>query len=139
MQQHLAPRAIQTNGFSSEAFSVFQSILAGCKSSVALTRALLKRAITAINNKHSKANTKVFVDDTNMQSVSDTLDGTLEHIVPAVSMFGEKVDNLSLNLSPKAVISSSSSKLALILQKELACNSNMHFQVAEQARDVGVT
>ena len=29
LQQHLAPRVIQVNGFSSEAFGIFKSILAG--------------------------------------------------------------------------------------------------------------
>ena len=43
LQQHLAPRAIQANGYTSEAMIVYKSILAGCMASVDLTRVYLRR------------------------------------------------------------------------------------------------
>ena len=48
VQQHVAPRVIQASGFSSEGIQVFKSIIAGCKSSVALTRVYLKLSLIHI-------------------------------------------------------------------------------------------
>ena len=46
LYQHLAPRVIQLHGTCSEPAQVWNSILAGCRFSSALTRALLKQEIT---------------------------------------------------------------------------------------------
>ena len=56
LQQHLAPRLIQANGFSSQPIPIYKSILAGCKFSVAFTRALLKDPMKIIYLNHKNAN-----------------------------------------------------------------------------------
>ena len=139
LQQHLAPRIIQANGFSSDPLNVYKSIIAGCKSSVALTRVYLKRAIAHIDKRYPEANTKVFVDDTCMQSCSKGFDKTLQKVVPAVSMFGDKAKLLNLKLSPKATTTASSNKLAKQFKKEMYQEYKMTFQIDESSRDVGVT
>ena len=138
MQQHLAPRAIQANGFTASPVPVFRSILAGCKASVALTRVYLKPSITRIHNRYKEANTSVLVDDTSMQSVGSEYNEVLDKIVPAVVLFGEEAAKLKLPLSDKAGVAASSVKLACILQKELA-TYDMQFKVDQESRDVGVT
>ena len=139
IQQHVCPRVIQANGFTSKAVSIFRSIIAGCLSSVALTRVYTKNAIADIDNKHPKSNTNVFVDDTCMQATGRTIEDVLEIIVPAVSMFGDKVRALKLSLSPKAAVCGSIPKLAQIFQHEMKHNYNMQFLINECARDLGVT
>ena len=101
LQQHLAPRMIQANGYSDDPMQVFRSIIAGCKASVALTRVYLKRSITKVDSRFPDANTSLFVDDTSMQATDSEFDGVLQKIVPAVAFFGEEVQRLKLSLSPK--------------------------------------
>ena len=91
----MAPRVIQVNGFTSEAIHVFRSILAGCKSSVALTRVYSKRAINDIHVNHKESNPEVYVDDTCIQAINDIM-------VPAVPLFREEAKLLKLGLSDKA-------------------------------------
>jgi len=138
LQQHLAPRVIQASGFTSEALQVFRSIIAGCKSSVALTRVYLRNAIKEIDDKHPDANVNLFVDDTCMQSTGKEFDEALDKIVPAVALFGNKAAELGLGLSAKAVVTASSTKYAKGLKDELA-TYGMKFNVDMHARDVGVT
>jgi hypothetical protein len=138
IQQHVAPRVIQTGSFCSPPVNVWRSILAGCKASVALTRVYLKKSLTLICNKHRNANTNCFVDDTNMHTVGTSYNDTLEVIIPAVSLFGEQAAAMGLKLSPKASIVASHEKLALQAQTELA-TYGMSFQVEKESRDLGVS
>jgi hypothetical protein len=138
IQQHLAPRVIQTGNFCSDPVHVFRSILAGCKSSVALTRVYLKKSLTLICNKHSDANTNCFVDDTNMHAVGASHDETLDIVIPAVTLFGEQASLMGLGLSPKASIVASHDGLAVSAQKELA-TYGMTFQVERESRDLGIS
>ena len=54
IQQHLAPRAVQANGFTANPVAVYKSILAGCKSSIGLTRGYLKKNIKYLHYKYPK-------------------------------------------------------------------------------------
>ena len=139
LQQHLAPRVIQANGFTSFPIEVTRSIIAGCKSSVALTRNYLKRSIKDIVIKHDDVDTGVFVDDTCMQVVSNDFSETLDTLVPAVVMFGDKVKALHLSLSDKATVTASSRKLSFLFAKEMTDNYAMHFNSEDQPRDVGIS
>ena len=67
----MAPRILQIQGCSSEAIQVFKSILAGCKSSKALTALYLKRGMRSIveDSDTNKANLDLFVDDTAFQAI----------------------------------------------------------------------
>ena len=73
-----------------------------------------------------------------MQSIGYDNEEVLDKLVPAVVMFAESVARLKLKLSPKAVVTASTHKLALILQKELE-TYGLTFRVDQKARDVGVT
>ena len=137
LQQHLSPRAIQANGFTSFPISVIKSIPAGCKASVALARGYLKPIIKPLVRRFNQTNINAHVDDTSMQSTGKDYDEVLEKIIPAVARFAESVVKLlKLMLSPKAVVTASEYKLALILQKELQ-SYGLTFRVDQQARDVG--
>jgi hypothetical protein len=85
IQQHLAPRVIQANGFSSNPINIIKSIAAGCKSSVALTRVYLKPGIKPIAKKYKAAHVGTFVDDTSLQSVGATAEEVQDKIVPALA------------------------------------------------------
>ena len=96
LQQHLAPRVIQANGFSSKTISIFQSILAGCKFSVAFTRAYLLRAYQKIDTDNPAANLGVLVDDTSFFAQAPTFSQLLDLLAPAEITFAQKVKkNLS--------------------------------------------
>ena len=138
IQQHVAPRVIQANGFSSEGITVFRSIIAGCKTSVALTRVCVKRALTILYNTYPESNPEVLVDDACMHAYSDTFDGALEMVIPSAVKFNDLVREMKLTLSPKACVAASSDKLAHVLKGELS-TYNTVFQVDQEARDVGVT
>jgi hypothetical protein len=109
MMQHMAPRVLQVDGYSSGAMVIYRSILAGCKYSVAFTRVYLKRAFCEIVRKHQHANTEVFVDDTSMHNAGDESD-IYDILIPAMISFKDKVDALKLTLSPKATITASKLK-----------------------------
>ncbi len=51
IQQHDAHRVIQANVFSAEGLLIFRSIIAGCKSSVAVTRVYLRKTMMYLYNK----------------------------------------------------------------------------------------
>jgi hypothetical protein len=138
LQQHLAPRVIQANGFTSRAISVFCSIIAGCLSSVTLTRVFLKNAMTQICNKFPESNPAVFVDDTCLQAIANTMNEILDILVPAVTAFKSKADELKLSISPKSALTASADNLVQILHQELK-SYGINFLIDNSARDVGIT
>ena len=101
LQQHLAPRILQANGNSSKPLTVNQSILAGCKFSVAITRMYLKRNFTQIVKEEPKANPELFVDDSSMHATATDSASIAEILVPAMLSFKEKCINSNLNCLPK--------------------------------------
>ena len=139
-ERHLAPCVIQTSGLASDPIEVFCSILAGCLASVNLTRIYLRSSIEDIDNTDPEAHAGLHVDDTSMHSNSEELDGALQKIVPAMSMFWDKVRALKHVLSPEANISASSYELAKALQPELALPLHgLTFVMKMDARDLGIT
>ena len=72
-----------------------------------------------------------------MQSTDAEFAGVLDKIVPAVSLFGDEAQRLKLSLSPKAVVTASTDKLARALQKELL-TYGMKFGIDGNARDLGI-
>ena len=119
LQQHLAPRVIQVNGFSSLPVTVVRSILQGCKYSVAFTRAYIQRRMKRLHARFSDANTRVYIDDTSMFATDPELPQVLDKLVPAVTTFARDTKIAKLALSPKAVLTASNLKLALLLKKNL--------------------
>lgn len=55
IQQHLAPRALQARGYTTQPVEGNKSILAGCKFSVALTRACLVEEVSRLDREHAAA------------------------------------------------------------------------------------
>ncbi len=138
MQQHLAPRVIQANGFSSRPICVCRSILAGCKFSKAKTQVYLQRRMVKLNAKHKSANFKLYVDDTSKIAFDMDMDRVIGTLVNASVDFGHMVRKLKLSLSPKAVLTASSFKLAKLLKKELA-TYGLTYSIEQAARDLGIT
>ena len=95
LQQHLAPRVLQANGNSSKPLLVNQSILAGCKFSVAMTRMYLKRRFTTIAKEEPKANPTLFVDDSSMHATAHDAVSIADILVPAMHSFKRKCNRLS--------------------------------------------
>ena len=140
LEQHLAPRILQVGGCSSKAIRVFQSILAGCKTSKALTAVYLKRGMTSISKDKdaNKANLSLFIDDTCFHALADTVSLLLDKFMPDVLKFQMVARKLKLKLSPKTQITTSCELAAILLQKELK-EYGMFFEISKQAQDLGVS
>ena len=138
LQQHLAPRVIQVNGFSSLPVSVFNSILAGCKHSVAFTRSFVKRKMHKVCDLYPHTDSRIFVDDTSMQTTASTIPEVLDQIVPTVSTWAQGALEQKLRLSNKGCIVTSNPKLSKLLQKELL-SYGLTYRIEPHARDLGVT
>ena len=138
LQQHLAPRVLQSSGCASEPIEVFQSIIAGCKFSKALTQAYMMRGMKRICDKHSEANPELFVDDSSMHAAADSWEGILNNLVPAMLTFKDVVAILKLKLSPKAAITASDVKLLKFIIQELK-TYDLFFEEGKHARDLGVS
>ena len=116
LQQHLAPRTLKVSGFCSEIITVFRSILAGCKQSVAMTRVMLRKALDELVRKHKAVTPTVHVDDTSML-VHGHIDIVVEQMAECLADFIVLAKNLHLKISDKSAIVSGSPKLAKQLQK----------------------
>ena len=138
MSQQLAPRVIQVAGSSSRAVSVFKSVLAGCKFSKALTALYLQAQMKEVDRLHAGAHLGVFMDDTSMQFVGKSIKKLRFKVLSCMETFHSSVKRLRLTLSPKAVISSSSSPLAKLLHKDLD-KLGMKFVISKITRDLRVT
>ena len=55
---HTAPRVLQASGMNSLPLEVHHSIIAGCKHSVALTKAYLKQRYLSVEGSNPRANIK---------------------------------------------------------------------------------
>jgi len=71
MLHHMAPRIIQCDGFCSRAIITNTYILAGCKHSVALTRALFLTGMQQICIENPIVATQLYVDDTAMLAAGE--------------------------------------------------------------------
>jgi hypothetical protein len=138
MMQHLAPRVLQSNGYSSKPIQIFRSILAGCKFSVAITRMYMLRNIKGLDESHKEANTSLFVDDTSMFASSSSCRRVREVLIPALLDFKKRVSDLKLKLSPKAVVVTNDPHLIIQLVDEFK-KHKLFFLKAKTARDLGVS
>ncbi len=102
---------------------------------MALIRMYLKKSIALLLNNFPESNPEVFVDDTSMHAYNDTFEEVLQDVIPSVAKFGDEVRVMGLSLSPKAVCTASSKKLATAAKNELA-SYGMTFKVDPDARDV---
>ena len=72
LQMHLAPRVLQLSGYTSDPVNIYNSLLAGCRHSVAMTRSLLLDSLQHIYNTCPRAPPMVHVYDTSMISYGDS-------------------------------------------------------------------
>lgn len=117
MQQHLAPRALQARVFTTNPIEVNRSILAGCKFSVALTRAYLLEEVSKVDVVHA-ASISTYVDETPFLDIG-SYSKVHNNIADLGVVFCKAVKRLKLQLSPKVLLVANPPKLALALQKEL--------------------
>lgn len=96
LQQHLAPRTIQASGFSSESMQVFNSILAGCRNSVAMTRVLSMRDMKRVNEENSAASPSVHVDDTSFLTIHEKYSTVYNTLMDAMVSFTKMVKKLKV-------------------------------------------
>ena len=75
LQQHLAARVIQVQGFSGNTLQVSRSILQGCRLSVTFTKLYMLRDLIKLREKHPQANISIHVDDTFSDTSTDPLEG----------------------------------------------------------------
>ena len=137
LQQHLAPRVIQAQGYSSLPMEITNGILQGCLLSVCLTRLYLLRDIRALADSNPEANTTVFVDDTSCDTVQDTFCEGLDIVTPFTIDFAKRMRAKKLILSSKGSVLSNTPNRTRILQSILA-KSNVLYNAADSARDLGV-
>ena len=119
LQQHMAPRVLQSDGCTSNPVNINKSILAGCKYSVACTRAYTMRSFISLNEKFPEGNTQLYVDDTSMHASGDTKLEVIHKLIPVMKYFKQIVSKLKLKLFPKAAIVTSCTDLSIKLIKIL--------------------
>ena len=136
IQQHLAPRIIQCNGFAGDAINVYEGILPGCGGGIDLTRAYLMRFMVQLTEKHPYAPPKLHVDDESNTAVHKSW-GSLHNIIaPCVLDYARGVKRLHLRLSPKGAIVSSNFKLTIALQREFK-KHGIAYEAPLHTRDLG--
>ena len=138
LQQHLAARVIQVQGFSGNTLQVSRSILQGCRLSVTFTKLYMLRDLIKLREKHPQANISIHVDDTFSDTSTDSLEGCAKILVPLAMDFAQQVIAKKLKLSTKGVAMANSAKRAKILSKELA-SYGIVMKPALPSRDLGIT
>jgi len=136
MQQHMAPRIIQCDGFCSRTIITNTSTLAGCKHSVALTRLLFLTGMKKLAIENPFAAPQVYVDDTAMIAAGDR-DTTLTNMAKAIKDFAKMSSKLGLTLSTKGVIVAKLPYAARRLIQELK-TLGITYNTAETTRDLGI-
>ena len=132
IQQHMAPRVIKIQQFVGKPIQVYNSIIAGCKQSVPMTRVYFLRGMPEVNKPGPKPDevvgkSRLYVDDC-AQSAKD----------PIASRFYNKLGNsfmkfnklrlrLKLGLSDKGNVCCSDFPIAKLLQKEININWKVFF------------
>ena len=119
---------------------MFKSILAGCKSSKALTAVYTRREMKSIAEgpESREANLSLFVDDTALDACAPDIPALLNKLMPAMIKFQKARKRLKLRLSPKAKIVGSSRRVVRALLKELESHG-FQFESDKHARDLGIS
>ena len=136
LQQHLAPRVLQVSGFSSSPLNIWLSILAGCKQSVPITRALLGREFESLVEEYPEAPPRPYVDDTSMFGKDKRASKVIDKVSPCIISFAKRCKRLRLPLSPKGTICASNLKIAKFMQQEFR-KHGIIFKIARSHRDLG--
>ena len=117
----MAPRVIQCVGFCSKLIITNNSILAGCKHSVALTRVLFLSGMQRLAIEHHLAPPELYVDDTAMFTYG-TNEECIRNMYNAVADFVQLTKQLKLKLSHKGAIISKVPQAAKTLKKPSQTN-----------------
>lgn len=118
IMQQMAPRIIQCAGFCSRPIITNNSILAGCKHSVALTRVFFLSGMHSLKIQHPLAPPELYVDDTAMFTHGSNED-SIRNMFTAIAGFVVLTKELHLKLSHKGTIVSKIPQAAKTLQKLL--------------------
>ena len=134
---HLGPRAFKEGKYvSSWMESSGRSILAGCVTSVSLTRALLYEVLDDMHRSCSPITLRTWVDDC-FQLHTGPRAFVAEHALVSARRFAHLIANLGLRISDKSTITASSQDLADELQGKLAA-SGLVLKSEPSAKDLGV-
>ena len=119
MAQHMAPRIILFQSYSSSPIWISVSILAGCFVAVALARVFTRRVLTSIKDVNPKVDLDMYIDDANQYVVTPNYEDTMEPAHDATTDFAVGADNLKLLLSENAGLVSNPLWLASSSPKHL--------------------
>ena len=133
---HMGPRAFKEGKFiSTWVESSGLSILAGCITSVSLTRALLYDILDDMHRSCSPVTLRTWVDDC-FQLHTGPKAFVLEHAFSAAQKFAQLVADRGLRISNKSTITASSQDLADDLQARLAA-CGLALKAETSAKDLG--
>ena len=138
MQQHLAPRVIQVANCCGEPIVINKSILAGCRQSVPMTRAIVYRMMNKLCKDNPGVTPKVYVDDTSFIAYGKSNVEVYEKIAKSQLQFHDLASKLGFKFSDKSAIVASSNKMGRQLQKEFLSHG-LKFEVKSDARGLGIT
>jgi len=113
------------------------SILAGCKHSVALTRVLFRAGMCQLKIDHPLAPPELYVDDTAMFTHGSN-EEAIRNMYNSICDFVTLAKHLKLKLSSKGVIVSKLPQAAKTLVKLLK-QQGVNYNFQEETRDLGVT
>ena len=134
---HMGPRAFKEGKYISPWLeSSGCSILAGCVTSVSLTRALLYDVLDDMHRTCSPITMRTWVDDC-FQLHTGPRDFVLDHAFAAAQHFTHLIADRGLRISGKSTITASSQNLADELQGKLAA-SGLVLKSEASAKDLGV-
>ena len=134
---HMGPRAFKEGKFISPwVESSGLSILAGCVTSVSLTRALLYDVLDDMHRSCSPITLRTWVDDC-FQLHTGPKAFVLEHALSAAQKFAQLIADKGLRISCKSTITASSQDIADHLQARLA-TCGLELKAEASAKDLGV-
>jgi hypothetical protein len=134
---HMGPRAFKEGKFISPwSESSDTSILAGCNTSVSLTRALLYDLLDDMHRNYMPVTMRTWVDDC-FQLHTGPRTYVFEHAFEAALHFAELCASKGLEISAKPTVTASDQSMALELNRRLRSHG-IELQVEDAAKDLGV-
>ena len=133
---HVGPRAFKEKNFIGPWLqSTGLSIVAGCVSSVSITRCILYNVVSSMHINYRPIQINTFVDDC-PQIHTGTNKNMSSHVPVAASAFATEMRSLGFAVSNKTTVVSSSQELATHIQNELG-KVGIFIKCASVGRDVG--
>ena len=133
---HCGPRAFKEKNFIGPWLqSTGLSIVAGCVSSVSITRCILYNVVSSMHINYRPIQINTFVDDC-PQIHTGTEEFLSSHVPVAARAFATEMRSLGFAVSNKTTVVSSSQELATHIQKELG-KVGIFIKCASVGRDVG--